>query len=170
MQLDVSGYTAVECGPSADPEEFLTVLNSDPAFVEASSLNTGKTQFDLDDASMFLWQSEVAENSHLFAVREPSGRLVAALTVLVPHPIVQQPWIGALIVHHDLGFGEVAVPVLDALEERLAADGWQVVYVSPMASQLDLIELWNSYGYTFVEARQDNNQRDVLVLRKPLPI
>ncbi|GEM_PF-7005442 len=168
MHLEVHGYTAIECGPDADPEEFLSVLNSDPTFVEASTLNTGKTQFDLDDASMFLWQSDVMENSHLFAVHELSDRLVAALTLLVPHPKAQQPWIGALIVHHDVAFGEVALPVLNALESRLAADGWQAVYVSPMASQRDLIELWNSYGYTFVEVRLDNNERNVHVLSKPL--
>lgn len=159
MQLDVHGYTAIECGPDADPQEFLTVLNSDPSFVEASTLNTGKTQFDLDDAAMFLWQSEVMEHSHLFAVREPNNRLVAVLTVLVPHPNEQQPWVGALCVHNDLGFGEVAVPVLDALETRLAVQGWQAIYVSPMASQRDLIEQWRAYGYVFVEARLDNNER-----------
>lgn len=168
MHLEVNGYTAIECGPDADPEEFLTVLNSNPTFVDASTLNTGKTRFDLDDAAMFLWQSYVMDNSHLFAVREPSNRLVAALTLLVPHPMAQQPWIGALTVHHDVAFGEVALPVLNALESRLAADGWQAVYVSPMASQRDLIELWNSYGYIFVEARRDNNERDVHVLSKPL--
>ena len=49
-QLDVQGCTAVKCGSNVEPEEFLEVLNSDPAFVEASFLNTGKTQLDLNDA------------------------------------------------------------------------------------------------------------------------
>ena len=168
MQLDVQGFTAVECGSNAEPEEFLEVLNSDPDFIEASFLNTGKTQFDLDDTSMFLWQSDVMENSHIFAVRELNGRLIAVLTLLIPHPNVQQPWIGALIVHHDLGFDDVAVPLLDALERKLATDGWDVIYVSPMKSRRDAIEHWQSFGYVFVEARSDNDKREVHVLRKSL--
>lgn len=168
MQLDVQGYEAVECDSSAEPEEFLEVLNSDPAFVEASFLNIGKTQFDLDDASMFLWQSDVMENSHLFAVREFDGRLIAVLTLLIPHLDVQQPWIGALIIHRDLGFDAVAVPLIAALERRLATDGWDAVYVSPMESQREAIKHWQSYGYTFIETRSDNNMRDVHVLRKLL--
>lgn len=168
MQLDVQGYTAVECGSDAEPEEFLEVLNSDPAFVEASFLNTGKTQFDLDDAAMFLWQSDVMENSHLFAVREMDGRLAAVLTLLIPHPSVEQPWIGALIVHRELSFDDVATPLLDGLERKLATDGWDALYVSPMKSQHMAIQHWLSHGYTFVEARSDNNMRDVHVLRKSL--
>lgn len=48
-----------------EPEELAVLLNADPVFIEASTLNTGKTQFDLDDAAMFIWQSEVMENSRL---------------------------------------------------------------------------------------------------------
>ncbi len=168
MQLDVQGFTTVEGVSNAEPEEFLEVLNSDPAFVEASFLNTGKTQFDLDDASMFLWQSEVMENSHLFAVRELNGRLVAVLTLLIPHPKVQQPWIGVLMIHRDLGFNDVAVPLLAALERSLTIGGWDAVYVSPMESQRETIQHWLSYNYKFIEARTDNNEREVHVLRKSL--
>lgn len=168
MQLDVQGYTATECSSDAEPEEFLEVLNSDPAFVEASFLNTGKTQFDLDDASMFLWQSGAMENSHLFAVRELNGRLAAVLTLLIPHPRVEQPWIGALIMRRELAFDDVAAPLLDGLERKLATDGWNALYVSPMESQRETIQRWLSYGYTFVEARSDNNMRDVQVLCKSL--
>lgn len=168
MQLDVQGFTATECGSGAEPEEFLGVLNSDPTFVKASFLNTGKIQFDLDDVSMFLWQSEAMENSHLFAVRELDGRLVAVLTLLIPHPEVEQPWIGALMVHRDLSFDGVAVPLLDGLERKLATDRWDALYVSPMESQREAIQRWLSYGYMFIEARSDNNMRDVQVLCKSL--
>jgi len=151
-----------------EPEELVILLNADPVFVEASTLNTGKTQFDLDDAAMFIWQSEVMENSRLFSVRDPDGLLVAALTVLIPHPEEQQPWIGALFVHPDVDFDEVAAPALRALEERLSSEGWQAMYVSPMRSDMERIENWQVNGYSFIEPRLDNNEREVLVHRKPL--
>lgn len=72
------------------------------------------------------------------------------------------------MVHRDLGFDDVAVPLLAALERKLAADEWDAVYVSPMESSNEAIEHWQSYGYVFVEARSDNNMRDVRVLRKSL--
>lgn len=168
VQLDVQGYLAAEGSSGVNAEEFLEILNSDPAFVGASLLSTGNTQFDLDDASMFLWQSEVMENSHLFAIREQDGTLAAVLTLLIPHPKERQPWIGALIVHRALGFNDVAIPLLDALERKLATDKWDAVYVSPMKSRRDVIEHWKSFGYIFVEARLDNDRRDVHVLRKSL--
>lgn len=151
-----------------EPEELLILLNADPAFVDANTLNTGKAQFDLDDAAMFLWQSEVMENSHLIPARDPHGLLVLALTVLIPHPREEQPWIGALFVHPELGFNEVAAPALRSLEERLSLEGWQAIYVSPMRSETKRIADWQANGYSFIEARLDNNEREVLVHRKPL--
>lgn len=168
LNLDVRGFTALECDSNAEPEEFLEILNGDPDFVEASLLNTGKRQFDLDDAAMFLWQSEMMENSHLFAIRELEGRLVGLLTLLIPHSAVRQPWIGALFVHRDVNFEVVAVPLLDAVEWRLTTDGWDSIYVSPMTSRQDAINHWRSLGYVFLETRLDNNQREVNVLRKSL--
>ena len=168
MQLDVQGFTTVEGVSNAEPEEFLEVLNSDPAFVKASFLNTGKTQFDLNDAAMFLWQSEAMEDSHLVAIRDLDSRLAAVLTMLIPHPKEQQPWIGALIVRRNLSFDGVAIPLLAALERKLATDRWNAIYVSPMESQREAIQHWQSYGYMFVEARLDNNERNVHVHRKLL--
>ncbi len=64
MQLDVQGFTTVEGVSNAEPEEFLEVLNSDPAFVEASFLNTGKTQFDLDDVAMLQFHFLLLSNGN----------------------------------------------------------------------------------------------------------
>lgn len=170
MQLDIRGYTATVCGPEADPEEFLEILNGNPTFVEASFLHTGKNQFDLDDVAMFLWQSQVMENSHIFAIRDKNGIPAALLTLLIPHPKERQPWIGALIVHSELGFDVVTGPLLEGLEHRLSKDGWDSIYVSPMQSQHEVIRHWLSYGFGFVETRSDNNMRDVQVLRKSLKL
>jgi len=168
LELVVKGYTAKECDSDAEPDEFHEVLNGDPTFVEASFLNTGKIQFDLDDVAMFLWQSQVMENSHLFAIRHQDGSLAAVLTLLIPHPRRKQPWIGALIVHPELSFDVVSIPLLEGLEHRLSEDGWDSIYVNPMQSQNEVIRHWLSCGFEFVETRSDNNMRDVQVLRKSL--
>ena len=168
LTFELGGFTVRPAGQADEPSEFLPLLNADSDFVDASTLRTGKQAFDDDDAAMFLWQSEMMENSHLLAVRNAQGRLVAAITLLLPHPVEQQPWLGALLLGADTDLDTTASPVIGALEAELTDAQWGALFVSPMTSEQERISWWCSAGYDPVGVRTDNDKREVLVLRKDL--
>lgn len=167
IAFETDGFRVTEAGQADEPAEFLPVFNSNPDFLDASTLHTGVRAFTEEDAAQFLWQNEVMENSHCLAIRA-NDRLVGTATVLVPHPSEQQPWIGLLLIDLDAGFDVVAAPVLGGLERTLAAAGWSALYVAPMTSQQDTISWWRSQGYLPVGVRSDNDKREVEVHRKAL--
>lgn len=168
LTFELDGLTVAPAGPADEPREFLPLFNADSDFVDASTLRTGKRAFDEDAAAMFLWQSELMENSHRLSVRDAEGRLVAAITVLLPHPTEQQPWLGALLVRADTNLDTTASPVIAALETALAKARWSALFISPMTSQHGRISWWRSMGYDPVGVRVDNDKREALVLRKEL--
>lgn len=165
--LDAGMYTVREVGENDEPEQFLTVFNSNPEFLDASTLHTGVEVFTAHDVEKFLWHNTVMENSHCLVIRS-AGRVVGALTLLVPHPREGQPWVGSLIVDADEGHDHVADSVLAELERVLSALEWTELFVGPMVSQTETIGWWRSHGYRPVERCLDNDKREVEVHRKVL--
>lgn len=105
----------------------------------------------------------MASDSHCLAARSTAGRLVATATVLVPHPVERQPWIGLFLTAEDAQQGDWATEIAEGLLAWLARDGWREVYVSPMLDLPDQVEFWRSLCFEEVEERLDNNKRRVLV-------
>jgi hypothetical protein len=165
--FDAGSYTVREVDGTDSPQHLLAVFNSNPEFVDASTLHTGITAFAVDDVEKFLWHNTVMENSHCLVIRA-AERIVGVMTLLVPHPREGQPWVGSLIVDADEGHDRVANPVLAELERMLAAQGWTHVFVGPMVSMVESIGWWRSRGYVPVERRLDNDKREVEVHRKTL--
>ena len=160
-------YSVDEVDRSDDPAAFLTVFNSNPEFLDASTLHTGVVEFSEDDVREFLWQNAVMEDSHCLVVRS-GGKVVGTITVLTPHPRERQPWIGAVIIDTEVGFERVATPVVSGLERLLTGRGWSSVSVAPMVSQRKTVAWWREQGYEPVERRLDNDKREVEVHRKAL--
>ncbi|OZC69240.1 hypothetical protein CH306_09105 [Rhodococcus sp. 15-725-2-2b] len=167
IRFDVGSYAVREVEGSDGPEDLLAVFNSNPEFLDASTLHTGVTAFTTEDVEKFLWHNTVMENSQCLVIRV-AERIVGVVTLLVPHPREGQPWVGSLIVDADEGHDRVANPVLAELERRLAAQGWTHVFVGPMVSMVESIGWWRSHGYLPVERRLDNDKREVEVHRKVL--
>jgi hypothetical protein len=165
--FDAGSYTVREVDGTDSPQHFLAMFNSNPEFVDASTLHTGITAFAVDDVEKFLWHNTVMENSHCLVIRA-AERIVGVMTLLVPHPREGQPWVGSLIVDADEGHDRVANAVLAELERMLAAQGWTHVFVGPMVSMVESIGWWRSRGYVPVERRLDNDKREVEVHRKAL--
>ncbi|MCZ4519393.1 hypothetical protein O4220_12790 [Rhodococcus ruber] len=165
--FDAREYSVSEVGPDDGPAQFLHVFNSNPDFLDASTLHTGVEAFTEEDVEMFLWHNTVMENSHCLVIRA-SERVVGALTLLVPHPREEQPWVGSFVVDADEGLDRVGEPVLGALERTLAGSGWTSVFVGPMVSQQESIAWWRKQGYRPIELRLDNDKREVEVHRKEL--
>lgn len=168
LDFDIDGLTARTEGQTLEPEEVLPLLDADPDFVDSSTLHVGKRGFEVDDAAMFLWQSELMQDSWLLAVRDPEHTLVSVITLLMPHPDDGQPWIGALLLRTEGDLDAVGAPVLATLETKLAGRGWRTLSVSPMIDQERRISWWKSAGYRPLDVRPDNNRREVLRLRKSL--
>ncbi len=145
----------------------MAVFNSNPKFLDASTLRTGVTAFTAEDVEKFLWHNTVMENSHCLVIRT-AEQIVGVVTLLVPHPREGQPWVGSLIVDGELEHERVANQVLAELERILAAQGWTHVFVGPMVSMVERIGWWRSFGYLPVERRLDNDKREVEVHRKLL--
>lgn len=165
--FDVGSYAVREVEGSDGPEDFLAVFNSNPEFLDASTLHTGVTAFTTEDFEKFLWHNTVMENSHCLAIRV-AEQIVGVVTLLVPHPREGQPWVGSLIVDGELEHERVANQVLAELERILAAQGWTHVFVGPMVSMVESIGWWRSFGYLPVERRLDNDKREVEFHRKLL--
>ncbi|OZC88669.1 hypothetical protein CH254_12375 [Rhodococcus sp. 06-412-2C] len=160
-------YTVREVDGGDTTERFLAVFNSNPEFLDASTLHTGVTVFTEVDVEKFLWHNTVMENSHCLVIRA-AERIVGVMTLLVPHPREGQPWVGSLIVDGELEHERVANPVLVELERILSAQGWTHVFVGPMVSMVESIGWWRSLGYLPVERRLDNDKREVEIHRKAL--
>ena len=165
--FDAGAYSVREVDGSDSPEDFLAVFNSNPEFLDASTLRTGVTAFTCEDVEKFLWHNTVMENSHCLVIRA-AERIVGAMTLLVPHPREGQPWVGSLIVDGELEHDRVANPVLAELERILEAQGWTHVFVGPMVSMVESIGWWRSRGYEPIDRRLDNDKREVEVHRKGL--
>lgn len=163
----VAGLHVSEAGQADEPAEFLPVFNDHPDFLDASTLHNGVRAFTEDDMAQFLWQNEVMEDSHCLAVRSADA-VVGTVTLLVPHPREKQPWIGLFLVGAGVSSEAVAGPLLTGLEQVLAADGWDAVFVAPMTSQREALAWWQDQGYAPVDVRLDNDKREVQVLRKDL--
>lgn len=165
--FDAGSYAVREVEGSDGPEDFMAVFNSNPKFLDASTLRTGVTAFTAEDVEKFLWHNTVMENSHCLVIRT-AEQIVGVVTLLVPHPRECQPWVGSLIVDGELEHERVANQVLAELERILAAQGWTHVFVGPMVSMVERIGWWRSFGYLPVERRLDNDKREVEVHRKLL--
>ncbi|MBY4277366.1 GNAT family N-acetyltransferase [Rhodococcus fascians] len=165
--FDAGSYAVREVEGSDGPEDFMAVFNSNPKFLDASTLRTGVTAFTAEDVEKFLWHNTVMENSHCLVIRT-AEQIVGVVTLLVPHPREGQPWVGSLIVDGELEHERVANQVLAELERILEAQGWTHVFVGPMVSMVERIGWWRSFGYLPVERRLDNDKREVEVHRKLL--
>ncbi|OZE22509.1 hypothetical protein CH262_17555 [Rhodococcus sp. 05-2255-1e] len=165
--FDAGAYAVREVDGRDSPEDFLAVFNSNPQFLDASTLHTGVTAFTVEDVEKFLWHNTVMENSHCVVIGA-ADRIVGVMTLLAPHPREGQPWVGSLIVDGELEHDRVANPVLAELERILETQGWTHVFVGPMVSMVESIGWWRSRGYAPIERRLDNDKREVEVHRKVL--
>lgn len=165
--FEAGSYAVREVDGGDSPEDFLPVFNSNPGFLDASTLHTGVTAFTEEEVEKFLWHNTAMENSHCLVIRS-AERVVGVMALLVPHPREGQPWVGSLIVDAEEGHERVANPVLAELERSLAAQGWTDVFVGPMVSMVESIGWWRSRGYESIERRLDNDKREVDVHRKRL--
>ncbi|WP_206492792.1 hypothetical protein [Rhodococcus sp. KRD162] len=165
--FEAGSYAVREVDGGDSPEDFLPVFNSNPGFLDASTLHTGVTAFTEEEVEKFLWHNTAMENSHCLVIRS-AERVVGVMALLVPHPREGQPWVGSLIVDAEEGHERVANPVLAELERSLAAQGWTDVFVGPMVSMVESIGWWRSRGYESIERRLDNDKREVDVHRKML--
>ncbi len=154
---------------NADVPGLLTVFNSNPDFIDASSQFVGKRTYHRSDVEMHLFQALNREGSEAWDVRtRPARELVGHLTALVPHPASGEPWMGLFLVHGDHQRAGVGTEALDAYQRHLAAAGWNEVRTAVMEACPALRAFFESRGYEWEREAADQDGRAVWVLVRRL--
>ena len=154
-------------GEHTDIDALLEVFNSNPEWISATDDFAGRTSFDHSDVEMFLWQCTMGEGSHCLEIRDgDQDQLVGVLAWLAPHPRDGCPWIGSIVLRADRQRQGLGSEVLRAVEQRLAAEGWERVRASPLIAQPWAQAFLESLGYTPIEERLDQDKRRCIVMEK----
>jgi RimJ/RimL family protein N-acetyltransferase len=136
-----------------DPEEFLSVYNTNPDWIDASTQFTGTTAYTLNDVEMALWEETTRENSRCFAIRlQENGEIIGVATLIASHPKGDFAALGLIILRREYqrrGFGSEA---LAAIENSLASEGWKVIEAAVMKATPVARAFFERYGYATVRA------------------
>jgi RimJ/RimL family protein N-acetyltransferase len=152
-----------------DVDGLLEIFNSNPQWLAATDDFAGNARYDRSDVEMFLWQGTMGEGSTCLEIRVagqdgPAG-VVAWIT---PHPCDQCPWIGCIVLRADCQRRGLGSEVLRAVEQLLAAAGWERIRASPLLAQPSAQAFLESLGYAPVEERLDQDKRRCMVMEKRL--
>jgi GNAT superfamily N-acetyltransferase len=93
---------------------------------------------------------------------------VGVVAWIAPHPRDRCPWIGCIVLHSDYQRQGLGSEDLRAVEQLLAAEGWEHVLTSPLLTQQWAQAFFGSLGYTPVEERLDQDKRRCVVMHKRL--
>lgn len=169
MRIETTRLLLEPVSDADDPTKLLPVFNTNPDFIEASAQFTGKTQYDLSDVEMYLWQGIEGEGSRCLAIRRrEDGRLVGTASLLAPNPRDGVPWIGLLVVSGDAQGGGLGTEAARAIETALAEEGWPEVRLAVLRARPAIRAWWERRGYAFLDERLDQDKRPVWVLSKRL--
>jgi len=158
-----------DVGERPNPQEFLSVFNTNPDFIEAAYGFTGKRSYELWDVERFLVQETLRENSHCLAIRlRETGQVVGMVAFVAPHPEVPSPWIGLLIISADCQSQGLGSEAATALEEYLRGKGWADVRLAVLQGLPKARQFWERLGYAVYEEWQDERKRPCWLMRKAL--
>jgi GNAT superfamily N-acetyltransferase len=158
-----------QTGEHTDIDALLEVFNSNPQWIAATDNFAGKTRYDRSDVEMFLWQGTMGEGSTCLEARVAGQDGPAGVVAwIAPHPRDQCPWIGCVVLHADHQRQGLGSEVLRAVEQLLAAAGWERVRASPPFAQPWAQAFLESLGYIPVEERLDQDKRRCMVMEKRL--
>jgi RimJ/RimL family protein N-acetyltransferase len=156
-------------GDHTDIDALLDIFNSNPQWIAATDDFAGRTTHDRSDVEMFLWQGTMSEGSHCLEIRDGAqDKLVGVVAWLAPHPRDGCPWIGSIVLRADRQRQGLGSEVLRAVEQRLAAEGWDRVRASPLIAQPEAQAFLESLGYAPIEERPDQDKRRCIVMEKRL--
>lgn len=166
--IEASGVIVEPLNDSDQAADFLHLLNARPGYANLSTLGQ-KQNFDIADAEMFLWRSQMEDSSTLLTLRSPSSHhLMGAISILVPHPKENEPWIGVFL-RSGPDTETAYKAAIDAVSGYLRQHGWTHLFVSPLAaSPLDELSWWQQHGFAPVRSASDNNEREVIVMSRKL--
>jgi RimJ/RimL family protein N-acetyltransferase len=152
-----------------DSAALLEVFNSNPQWIAATNDFAGQTSCDRSDVEMFLWQATMRENGACLEARVAGQKgLVGVVAWITLHPRDRCPWIGCIVLHADHQRRGLGSEVLRAVEQLLAAAGWERVLASPPLAQPSAQAFLQSVGYTPIEERLDQDKRRCMVMEKSL--
>ena len=175
-----------------DSAALLEVFNSNPQWIAATNDFAGQTSCGRSDVEMFLWQATMRENGACLEARVAGQEgPVGVVAWITPHPRDRCPWIGCILLHAARGYVGMELEVnqkhagclvlhadhqrqglgsevLGAVEQLLAAAGWERVRASPPLAQPSAQAFLESLGYTPIEERLDQDRRRCMVMEKSL--
>lgn len=152
-----------------DIDALLEVFNSNPQWIAATNDLAGPTNCDRSDVEMFLWQATMREDGACLEVRVAEQEApVGVVAWISPHPRDRCPWIGCIVLHADHQRRGLGSEVLRAVEQLLAAAGWERVRASPPLVQPSAQAFLQSHGYIPIEERLDQDKRRCMVMEKSL--
>ncbi len=169
MELATERLMLEPIGELTDPEEVLSVVNSNPDWVASSDDFAGKSSWHRSDAEMHLWKESVRENSVSFGIRRSEdGELVGLGGFLEPHPDRGVPMVGLLLVHRKWQRRGIGSETVMAIEEHLAERGWAWILVTVLEACPSIREFWERSGFEINERTRDQDTRPVWVPGKHL--
>ena len=152
-----------------DIDALLEVFNSNPEWIATTNDFAGQTSYDRSDVEMFLWQATMREDGACLEARVAGQKgPVGVVAWIAPHPRDRCPWIGCIVLHADHQRRGLGSEVFLAVEQLLAAAGWERVRASPPLAQPSAQAFLESLGYTPVEERLDQDKRRCMVMEKLL--
>src|SRR5687768_1807166 len=152
-----------------DIDVLLEVFNSNPEWIATTNDFAGQTSYDRSDVEMFLWQATMREDGACLEARVAGQEgPVGVVAWIAPHPRDRCPWIGCILIHADHHRRGLGREVIRAVEQLLAAAGWERVLACPPLAQPSALAFFESLGYTPVEERLDQDKRRCMVMEKVL--
>jgi RimJ/RimL family protein N-acetyltransferase len=150
------------------PAEVLSIINSNPDFIDQSEGPVGKRAYTLEEIDKSR-RENWREHLRVFAMRlKESGQLIGYGDVLAPHPKGRWAAIGLLVLHRNwqsAGFGREAVSAIDAM---LSSEGWPEVEVVVFHERPRSRRFWESCGFRFERDTIAENGHLCWLLRKSL--
>lgn len=169
MRLQTSRLVLEDVRERPNPQEFLSVFNTNPDFIEAAYCFTGKRSYELWDVERFLVQETIRENSHCLAIRlRETGQAVGMVAFVAPHPEVLSPWIGLLIISGDFQSQGLGTEAATALEDYLRGEGWADTRLAVLQGLPKARQFWERLGYAVYEEWQDERGRPCWLMGKIL--
>jgi GNAT superfamily N-acetyltransferase len=167
VRIETARLLIESVGPGDDPDDFLTVFNSNAGYLDASE---GKRAYERGDVDRYLYTESSRENGRCLAVRRrQDGAVVGTAALLVPHP-AGCSWIGLLIVRGDEqghGLGREAAL---AIEAALAREGWSEMRLGVLKNTERARSFWETGGYAVIDETKDAAGRPCWVLSKRIAL
>ena len=160
-------HTEPIAGIAHADDAIVEVFNSNPLWIATTDDFAGKTRYDRSDVDMFLWNTTMGEGSTCLEARVAGHDGPAGVVAwMAPHLRDQCPWIAASCFMPIISAKVSEAKYLRAVEQLLAAAGWERVRASPLLAQPWARVFLQSLGYTPIGERLDQDKRRCMVMEK----